>query len=142
MKHWTLLLLCVACGNKTDDAANAADTGTQGGTDHTQDNTGTESDCQQTTGELQVIGTWRDDSESVEDLEGARVIIDDLEGAPFEAILDAEAQLTIDLSAGSYSVSGTSGPTTGCIGSAPLEVSVASCALSTVTLAFEWFDGC
>lgn len=134
MKPWTAALFaCIACGGKGPPES-SSDTGS---VEHDTADTGT--DCEQTTGELDVIGV--DPYGPPEELVGVRVTISDGE-TPFEAILEEDGQLTISLSAGDYTVSAADSSTGRCLEAPAQEVTVAACASSTVTLTFEELDGC
>ena len=137
MKAWTAALFaCIACGEKGPPAS-SSDTGS---VEHdTADASDTGTDCEQTTGRLDVIGV--DPHGPPEELAGVRVTISD--GlTPFEAILEADGQLMISLNAGDYTVSAADSSTGRCLEAPPQEVNVAACTSSTVTLTFEELDGC
>ena len=117
----------------TDDTASPQDT---------QSATGTESDCEQTTGELQVIASWLDGSANLSKLSGVRVTISGEDDAPFTGILEEDAQLTIDLSPGEYAVRSSDSSTGYCLEALTVSTTVTACERSTATLAFQQLGGC
>ena len=131
-----LLCFCIACGGKSPPES-SNDTSTVANDTAALPDTGT--DCEQTTGELHVIGV--DPSGPPEELAGVRVTISDGQ-TPFEAILEADGQLMISLRAGDYTASAADSSTGRCLTAPAEETTLAACAISTVTLTFEELDGC
>ena len=148
MKHWALLLLfCAGCSTKADPDTgdHSSDTGDHSsdtGDDNNSEDNNSDSDCEQTTGELQVVGRLLDNAGTPDELAGVRVTIADGAGSPFEAILEADGELTIDLSPGDYAVSSSDSSTGRCFVAREVAATVTECARATVTLAFEELLGC
>ena len=130
------LFLCIACSGKRPPES-SEDTGSVEQDTAATPDTGT--DCEQTTGELEVVGV--DPYGPPRDLAGVRVTISDGQ-TPFEAILGEDGQLMLSLSTGDYTVSAADSSTGRCLEAPAEEVTLAACSISTVTLVFEELDGC
>ena len=148
MKHWALLLLfCAGCSTKANPDPDTGEDHSSDTGDHASDtgensDNNSDSDCEQTTGELQVVGRLRDNAGSPDELAGVRVTIADGSDAPFEAILGADGALTIDLSPGDYAVSSSDSSTGRCFVAQAVAATVTECARATATLSFEELLGC
>ena len=133
------LMFCVACSGKADPT----DTGTPASPQDTvSDSADTAAECQQTTGDLQIVSAWLEGARDLSPLTGARVTISEEGADSFEAILEEDGQLTISLSPGDYAVSSADSSTGRCLEAEAVEATVVTCALATVTLEFMELDGC